>query len=145
MPMLTPAPGPLRRTRPRHLRHPLPQADKPVPRPAFSDDTLSLRPQAVSGALFRPPTRETEDERTGITLPPRRFPSRTHGQSGRRLAPAEKEFLALFGVALGLGTAALGFGQLSRGDLLLSGIVLLSGLGLLGLGYAARRHRPADD
>lgn len=104
----------------------------------------------MAGALFRPhapATREKpgkEEERTGVTLPPRRFPSRTHGQSGRHLAPAEKEFLALFGMALLLGGGALGFGPLSRADLLLAGIVLLSGLGLLAFGWSARRHRPAD-
>ncbi len=157
MPMLTPAPAPLRRARPRHLRHPLPRAERPAPRPAFSDDTLNLDPQAVAGALFRPRDPETpetpetrkkpeqEEERTGITLPPRRFPSRTHGPSGRHLAPAEKEFLALFGLALILGGGALGFGPLSRADLLLSGVVLLAGLGLLAFGWSARRHRPSDE
>ncbi len=151
MPMLTPAPAPLRRTRPRHLRHPLPQAERPAPRPALPDDTLNLDPQAVVGALFRPQAPETpekpakEEERTGVTLPPRRFPSRTHGQSGRHLAPAEKEFLVLFGLALLLGGGALGFGPLSRADLLLAGVVLLSGLGLLAFGWSARRHRPTDE
>jgi hypothetical protein len=151
MPMLTPAPAPLRRARPRHLRHPLPQAERPAPRPAFPDDTLNLDPQAVAGALFRSPLPERrerpekDDERTGVTLPPRRFPSRTHGQSGRHLAPAEKEFLLLFGMALGLGGGALFLGQLSRTDLLLAGVVLLSGLGLLAFGYSARRSQPTDE
>jgi hypothetical protein len=156
MPMLTPAPAPLRRARPRHLRHPLPQAERPAPRPAFPDDTLNLDPQAVVGALFRSPTPEKpgkrerqkpekDDEPTGVTLPPRRFPSRTHGQSGRHLSPAEKEFLVLFGMALCLGGGALFLGQLSRTDLLLAGVVLLSGLGLLAFGYSARRSQPTDE
>ena len=102
----------------------------------------------MAGALFRPPTPERpaqEEERTGVTLPPRRFPSRTHGQSGRHLAPAEKEFLALSGLALGLGGGALSFGPLSRADLLLAGIVLVSSLGLFALGYSARKRQPADE
>jgi hypothetical protein len=44
-------------------------------------------------------------------------------------------------IALGLEGAALLFGrdELSPADLLLSGAVLLSGLGMLVLGYAASR------
>jgi hypothetical protein len=101
----------------------------------------------VAGALFRPPTprAERDEERTGITLPPQRFPSRAHGRSGRQLPLAEKEFLALFVLALGLGGGALFFGRLSRADLLLAGSVLLSGLGLFALGYATRRRQPADE
>ena len=150
MPRLTPAPAPLRRSRPRHFRPPLSLAERPAPQPALPDDTLNLGPQAVVGALFRSPDprvarTETEDERTGVTLPPQRFPGRAHGRSGRRLAPAEREFLALLGIALGLGVGALLLGRLSPADLLLAGAVLLSSLGLFALGYSTRQKKPADE
>jgi hypothetical protein len=48
-------------------------------------------------------------------------------------------------VALSLGIVALGFGRLSPADLLLSGIVLASGLGLFALGYSARQRKPIDE
>ena len=142
--MLTPAPAPLRRTRPRRHRRPLFPAERPAPRPVLPDDTQSLRPQAVAGALFKPPPLQPpaprEDERTGVTLPPLRSPSRAPGGS-RRLGAPEREFLALFVIALGLEGAALLLGrdELSPADLLLSGAALLSGLGLLVLGHAASR------
>jgi hypothetical protein len=149
MPRLTPAPAPLRRSRPRHFRRPLSLAERPAPQPALPDDTLNLGPQAVVGALFHPPhprvPRTEEDERTGVTLPPQRFPSRTHGRSGRRLAPPEREFLALLGIALGLGVGALLLGRFSLADLLLAGAVLLSSLGLFALGYSTRQQKPADE
>jgi hypothetical protein len=141
--MLTPAPAPLRRTRFRHLRHPLLQAEKPAPPPALPDDTQNLKPQAVAGALFRPPRparpAEKADERTAVTLPPARSPGR-----GAHLAAPEREFLALFVIALGLAGAALFVGRetLAAADLLLAGTVLLSGLGMLVLGYASRARQP---
>jgi hypothetical protein len=104
----------------------------------------------VVGALFRPPhpridRAEKEDERTGVTLPPQRFPSRAHGRSGRLLAPPEREFLVFLAIALGLGGGALLLGRLSPADLLLAGSVLLSSLGLFALGYSARQQKPADE
>jgi hypothetical protein len=119
----------------------------PVPRPASSDDTQSLGPQAATGALFSPPApapRDESDERTGITLPPKRYSSRAHDRGGR-LADPERELLAALLVALLLSVAALFYGRLSPGmlsvtDLLLAGAVLLSGLGLLAMGYSARRR-----
>src|SRR6185369_4970036 len=102
MPLLTPAPAPLRRTRSRRLRHPLLEAERPAPRPVLPDDTQNLRPQAVAGALFRPPRparkepARRDDERTSVTLPPLRPPSRVHGHGGLgRLGAPEREFLAL--------------------------------------------------
>ncbi|MEA2692443.1 MAG: hypothetical protein QOJ16_1830 [Acidobacteriota bacterium] len=105
------------------------------------------------GALFQPPPpalkppAPKEDERTAVTLPPARSPGRVHGVSGSddRLGAPEREFLGLFVIALGLEAAALLFGgdALSTADRLLSGVVLLSGLGMLILGYASRAQTPA--
>jgi hypothetical protein len=107
----------------------------------------------VVGALFKPPPpalkppTPKEDERTAVTLPPARSPGRVHDVSGSdgRLGAPEREFLAFFFVALGLEGAALllGGNRLSAADLLLSGVVLLSGLGMLILGYASRAQTPA--
>jgi hypothetical protein len=105
----------------------------------------------VAGALFKPPLpalkppTPKEDERTAVTLPPARSPGRVHGVSEGRLGAPEREFLALFVIALGLAAAALllGGNRLSAADLLLSGVVLLSGLGMLILGYASRAQTPA--
>ena len=141
------APAPLRRTRPRTLRPPF-GVETPAPLPAPSDETESLKPQAVPGALFSPPPApigKKEEERTAVTLPPARSKSLLDRGRGRLAAP-EREFLALFGIALGLELSALFLDRtaVSDGDLLLSGAVLLSGLCLLALGCAAR-SRPQGD
>jgi hypothetical protein len=114
------------------------------------EETQNLKPQAVTGALFPPRparARRDEEERTAVTLPPARSPSRIHGRGGRRLAGPEKEFLVLFVIALGLEAAALFLDRsaISDSDLLLSGAILLSGLGLLALGCAARSRSAGDD
>jgi hypothetical protein len=98
----------------------------------------------VAGALFRPPKpARKEDERIAVTLPPLRLHSRVHGRG--RLAPPEREFLALLAIALGLEGTALFLGReaLSGADLLLAGAVPLAGLGMLALGYASRARKPA--
>jgi len=115
----------------------------PVPRPAPSDDTQSLGPQAATGALFRPSPKAKADESTGITLPPARSGGRLHGRG--RLGAPERELLAALLLALVLSAAAVAYsrvtpGALSTTELLLAGAVLLSGLGLLALGTAARRR-----
>jgi hypothetical protein len=136
------APAPLRRTRPRPLRPPF-GGDKPAPLPAPPDETESLKPQAVAGALFSPAparARKEEEERTAATLPPVRSQKGLLGRGRGRFAGPEREFLALFAVALGLELSALFLDRtaVSEGDLLLSGAILLSGLCLLALGCAAR-------
>jgi hypothetical protein len=149
--MHSPAPVPLRRPGPRELRRPLPRVKPPVPRPASSDDTQSLGSQAVTGALFSPPGKEKRAEReesTGITLPPKGHPGRAHG-GGRRIAAPERELSAALLLTLLLSATALLYGRIAPGtlsatDLLLAGAVLLSGLGLLILGYSARRRGPVD-
>ncbi len=140
------APAPLRRPRPRTLRPPF-GGERPTPLPASTEVTENLQPQAVAGALFSPPPSRSgeEEERTAATLPPIR--SRNLFERGRgRLAAPEREFLALFAVAVGLMLSALFLDRsaVSDGDLLLSGAVLLSGLCLLALGCAARSRSAGD-
>jgi len=66
-----------------------------------------------------------------------------HGRG--RLGAPERELLAALLLALVLSAAAVAYsrvtpGALSTTELLLAGAVLLSGLGLLALGTAARRR-----
>jgi hypothetical protein len=145
--MHSPAPVPLRRPGFQGPRHPLPRVKRPVPRPACPDDTQSLGPQAVTGALFAPTAPAKADESTGITLPPAHSRGRMHGRSGRPgpLGAPERELLAALLLALVLSAAALAYsrmapGALSATDLVLAGAVLLSGLGLLALGTSSRRR-----
>ena len=106
----------------------------------------------MAGALFRHPRparqepARRDDERTSVTLPPLRPPSRVHGHGGLgRLGAPEREFLALLLIALGLEGTALFLGReaLSAADFLLAGAVPLSGLGMLLLRYASRTQKPA--
>src|SRR5262249_28546384 len=136
-PMRSPAPVPLRRPGFRELRHPLPRVKPPVPRPAPPDEPQSPGLQAATAAFF-PSTASAETAAsTAITRPPARPRG---GTRDRRLAAPEWELLAALLLSFLLSAAALVYGRITTGalaatDLLLAGAVLLSGLGLLVLGF----------
>jgi hypothetical protein len=146
--MLPPAPAPVRRSRPQALRHPPLRADRPVPRPVAPEETESLRPRGVAGALF-PPREEMlperpADEHTAVTLPPARD-SASLGR--RRRHRPEREFLVLFGIASALAVGAMAYGGpesggLDDGDFFLAVTLLLSCLVLVGVGFGARFLKP---